>query len=55
MQRQRVLENRCWRREAVKEKFLKSVMKKLDIFTWVGTEKKERLRMGAAVGRERMQ
>ena len=52
MERNKVVENRSW--QSMKERFLKSIMKKLGMFTWVGREEKERLRMGAAVGRKRM-
>ena len=53
MEREKVVENRSW--QSMKERFLKSILKKLSMFTWVGKEEKERLRMGAAVGRKRMQ
>jgi len=51
MERLKVVENRSW--QSMKERFLKSIMKKLDMFAWVGKEEKERLRMGAAGGRKR--
>ena len=53
MEREKVVEYRSW--QSMKERFLKSIMKKLGMFTWVRKEEKERLRMGAAVGRKRMQ
>ena len=53
MEREKVVENRSW--QSMKERFLKSIMKKLGMFTRVGKEEKERLRMGAAVGRKKLQ
>ena len=49
MEREKVVEHRSW--QSMKERFLKSIVKKLSMFTWVGKEEKERLRMGATVGR----
>ena len=51
MEREKVAENRSW--QSMKERFLKSIVKRLDMFTSVGKEQKERLSKGAAAGKKR--
>ena len=51
MEKEKVAENRSW--QSMKERFLKSIVKKLDMFTSVRKEQKERLSKGAAAGKKR--
>ena len=51
MERENALGKRTW--QSLKERFLKSIMKKLATFHWLEDVHKERLRTGTAMGKKK--